>query len=90
MNMHNLLHVADDATNFNCSLSRINCFPFESALGQIKCMLRTPNKPLSQICRRLHEKNMIISKKIFIVPNKIFKKKLKIIIFMLKKCNGIL
>lgn len=51
INMHNLLHVADDAKNFNCSLSRISCFPFEIVLGEIKCILRTSNKPLSQICR---------------------------------------
>lgn len=40
----------------NCSLSKISCFPFENVLDEIKRILRTPNKPLSQICRRLHEK----------------------------------
>lgn len=89
MNMHNLLHVADDVTNFNCSLSRINCFPFENTLGEIKRMLRTHNKPLSQICRRLHEKDIITNKKMAIISNKIFKKMLIIIKFMLTKFNGI-
>jgi len=46
INMNNLLHVAD-AKNFNCSLSRISCFFFESVLGEIKHTLRTSNKPLS-------------------------------------------
>jgi len=77
MNMHNLLHVADDVINFNCSLSRISCFPFESTLGEIKRMLRTPNKPLSQICRRLYEKNTVTSKKLSIISNKILKKKVE-------------
>jgi hypothetical protein len=47
MNVHNLLHVADDVMNFNCSLSRISCFPFENTLGEIKRVLRTANKGAS-------------------------------------------
>lgn len=71
INMHNLLHVADDAKNFNCCLSRISCFPFENVLGEIKRTVRTPNKPLSQICRRLHEKDMVVNKEISVSSNKI-------------------
>lgn len=73
MNVHNLLHVADDVLNFNCSLSRISCFPFENTLGEIKRVLRTANKPLAQVCRRLHEQNMTIDKNIRIIENKILK-----------------
>jgi len=72
INKHNLLHVADDAKNFNCSLSRIS-FPFESVLDEIHT-LRTSNKPLSQICRRLHEKDMIVNEVISDSFNKILKK----------------
>lgn len=74
INMHNLLHVADDAKSFNCSLSRISCFPFESVLGEIKRTIRTPNKSLSQICRRLGEKDMFVKKVISDSSNKILKK----------------
>jgi len=74
MYMHNLLHVADDAKNFNCSLSRISCFPFESVLGEIKHTLHISNKPLSQICHRLHEKDMIVNEVISGSSNKILKK----------------
>lgn len=33
LNMHNLIHVADDTKNLGCNLSYINSFPFESYLG---------------------------------------------------------
>lgn len=66
--------MADNAKNFNCCLSRISCFPFENVLGEIKRTLRTSNKPLSQICRRLHEKDMVVNKEISVSSNKIFKK----------------
>lgn len=55
MNIHNLLHVADDAINMNCSLSMISAFPFENMLGKIKRLIRSGNRPLAQVCRRLHE-----------------------------------
>ncbi|CAH1107023.1 unnamed protein product [Psylliodes chrysocephalus] len=54
-NVHNLLHLADDAINFNCSLNDISCFPFESFLGKLKRMLRKPDQPLAQVCKRLSE-----------------------------------
>lgn len=59
INIHNLVHVADDARNMGCNLSRINCFPFESALGALKKKLRTRNKPLAQICRRYQEQDSV-------------------------------
>lgn len=74
INMHNLLHVADDVTNFNCSLSKISCFPFENVLGEIKRLLRTPNKPLSQVCRRLYEKDTLANKEVAITNNEILTK----------------
>ena len=55
MNVHNLLHVADDAKSMNCSLIQITAFPFENLLGQIKSLLRSGNRPLAQLCRRMHE-----------------------------------
>lgn len=59
LNMHNLVHLADDAKNMKCSLSRISAFPFESMLAKIKKLVRTPNQPLAQICRRLNEQSFI-------------------------------
>lgn len=58
INSHNLLHVADDAENMQCNLSCVTSFPFENLLGRIKRrLLRTPYRPLAQVCRRLHEEN---------------------------------
>lgn len=53
MNMHNLIHLADDVTNMGCSLSFLTAFPFESMLGSFKKMVRSGSRPLAQICRRL-------------------------------------
>lgn len=59
INAHNLLHVADDVENMQCSLNNISSFPFENLLGKIKRrLLRTLHRPLAQLCRRLHEKNL--------------------------------
>lgn len=55
MNMHNLIHLADDAKNMKCSLSEVTAFPFENMLGKLKKLLRSGNRPLAQLCRRLYE-----------------------------------
>lgn len=49
-----LSHLSDDALRFG-ALDNFSAFPFENYLGQLKKLVRTPNKPLQQICRRLHE-----------------------------------
>lgn len=53
-NVHNLIHLCDDVETFG-PLDSFSSFPFENYLGQLKRLLRTPNKPLEQICRRLLE-----------------------------------
>lgn len=54
-NMHCLTHLIHDVQAFGV-LDNISCFPFENFLGQIKRMMRKPNKPLAQVIRRLSEK----------------------------------
>lgn len=54
-NVHNLIHLGDDVKKFG-PLDTFSAFPFESYLGYIKRLLRTPNKPLQQVCRRLLER----------------------------------
>lgn len=69
LNAHHLIHVADDVESMDCNLSRINAFPFENFLGQLKKKLRTPNRTLAQVCRRIHEEELsILKKKIVILP----------------------
>ena len=55
LNMHSLSHIGEDVKKFKCSLSRINAFDFENSLAKIKRHMRTGNKPLTQLCRRLNE-----------------------------------
>lgn len=57
MNMHNLLHAADDVIEFQCPLDSLSSFSFENSLGKMKKKLRSTNKPLAQYCRRLAEMN---------------------------------
>lgn len=57
-NFHNAIHVVDDVLYAKTSLTYISAFPFENCLGQIKRLVRTPNNPLVQVGRRLHEIQM--------------------------------
>lgn len=63
INAHNLIHLADDAKNMKCNLSYISAFSFENFLGSLKRLLRSRNRPLAQVCRRLSEKFLIQNKK---------------------------
>ncbi|XP_051165237.1 uncharacterized protein LOC127289165 [Leptopilina boulardi] len=55
LNMHHAIHAVDDVIKMGCTFSEISAFPFENYLGKLTKLIRTPNRPLSQICRRLHE-----------------------------------
>ncbi|KYN17993.1 hypothetical protein ALC57_09708 [Trachymyrmex cornetzi] len=66
LNAHYLLHLADDV-RLEHTLNDISAFPFENQLGLMSKLLRSANKPLAQICRRIHETN-IIKKKVAIPP----------------------
>uniref|UniRef100_A0A8D9B7C0 Transposase domain-containing protein n=1 Tax=Cacopsylla melanoneura TaxID=428564 RepID=A0A8D9B7C0_9HEMI len=54
-NFHNLLHLVDDVNNFG-SLDNFAAFPFENFLGKMKKMVRSHNKPLEQVAKRLLKK----------------------------------
>lgn len=53
-NVHSLIHIADDARRFG-SLDNVSSFKFESYLGQLKKLVRSPNLPCAQIVRRILE-----------------------------------
>lgn len=55
LNLHSLLHLADDIKYFNCPLTDVSAFSFENRLGKIKRFLHGGKKPLIQLCRRLQE-----------------------------------
>ncbi|CAH0555095.1 unnamed protein product, partial [Brassicogethes aeneus] len=61
-NVHNLCHVVNDVKKFG-SLSEISAYPFENFLSRLKPLVRTGNRPLAQIAKRvaeLHNSNIEI------------------------------
>ena len=54
-NVHNLIHLADDARQFG-PLDNVSCFPFENLLGQVKRLVRSPHLPLQQVINRICER----------------------------------
>ena len=53
-NVHNLCHVVNDVKKFG-SLTDISAYPFENFLFSLKSLVRTGNRPLAQIAKRLTE-----------------------------------
>jgi hypothetical protein len=56
-NVHNLLHLPDDAEFFKTSLNDISCFPFKNYMQQLKRLVRNAQNPLVQVVKRLEELN---------------------------------
>lgn len=54
-NVHNLLHIVDEVRRFG-RLDLFSAFRFENFIGKIKKLVKSGNKPLEQIARRLAEK----------------------------------
>lgn len=54
-NMHGLDHLADDVQYMNCTIPEVSAYSFENCLGRLRRLIRTGNRPLSQLCRRLSE-----------------------------------
>lgn len=74
-NVHNLKHLVADVKKFGI-LSQFSAYPFESKLYQIKNMVRSGNKPLSQVAKRMGELNQIENRTINTSKNKPILKKL--------------
>lgn len=79
LNIHNLIHMADDVINMNCSLKHLTAFPFESFLGELKLLLRSKYRALAQVCRRLYERH--------VVGNRVNKPSVKKPVFIEKEKN---
>lgn len=56
LNLHCLRHLTECAVNFG-TLEDFSAFPFENFLGRLKRLLRSGNKPLAQVAKRLAELN---------------------------------
>ena len=55
-NIHSLLHITRDVQNHG-PLDSFSAFPFETFLGRIKQLVRSSNRPLQQVAKRLSELN---------------------------------
>ena len=55
-NVHALKHIHEDVAHFSCSLNEISAFPFENFMQTIKKMVRTSHDPLTQVAKRLAER----------------------------------
>lgn len=62
-NVHNLCHLIEDVKKFGL-LPSFSAYPFENHLNQIKRYLRTGNKPLAQVAKRITEMS-----KVQFIPN---------------------
>ncbi|XP_064473787.1 uncharacterized protein LOC135388280 [Ornithodoros turicata] len=54
LNFHSLIHIVDDVRRFG-ALDTFSCFPFENYLKDLKHVVRSPHKPLSQVVNRITE-----------------------------------
>lgn len=55
-NVHNVIHLADDVESYQCSLNSLSAFPFENHLYKIKKLVQSTNNPISQVFKRLAER----------------------------------
>lgn len=53
-NVHNLCHLVDEVELFG-ELASFTAYPFETTLGRLKRFLRSGNRPLAQVARRILE-----------------------------------
>lgn len=56
LNVHNLIHLCDDVETTRCNFNELSAFCFESYLGSVSSMLRSPTHIVAQYCRRVLEK----------------------------------
>jgi len=57
-NLHSLIHLADDCLTHG-PLEAFSAFPFETYLGWLTMLVRTPFNPMAQLVNRITEMNQI-------------------------------
>lgn len=67
-NVHNLLHLAQDARRYG-ALDSVSSFPFENYLGKLKTLARKPSRHVSQIVRRIAEREHAHQSSVFELDN---------------------
>lgn len=61
-NVHSLTHLSNDVKRFG-PLDYFSAFPFENHLQLLKKKMRSPNKPLQQLFKRVNEKQQLLVQK---------------------------
>lgn len=56
--------MADDCRKHKTSLNSLSAFPFENALGVIKCLVRNSNNPVAQVVKRFSESRVVTHAKL--------------------------
>lgn len=77
MNVHNLIHISDDVENTRCNLNEISAFSFESYLGKMTSLLRSPKHLVAQYARRCLEQENF--------PTEVIEKQKELKIFVKRK-----
>lgn len=60
-NVHNLIHLVDDVEIYGV-LDNFSAFPFESSMQPLKKLIRKGDEPLSQVVKRMSERDGILLK----------------------------
>ena len=67
-NVHSVVHLVDDYLIYG-PLDMFSCFPFETYIGKLKGLVRSSNKPLAQLIRRISEIDYVESFNMEISPS---------------------
>lgn len=55
LNVHSLIHLSSNCSHLQMKLDEFSSFRFESYLGKLKGMIRSPNRPARQLSNRVIE-----------------------------------
>lgn len=61
-NVHSLIHLCDDAENFQSSLNHLSAFKFENYMQVLKKNVRSNNNPVAQVIKRESELSSLVEK----------------------------
>ncbi|KAJ8684829.1 hypothetical protein QAD02_020622 [Eretmocerus hayati] len=64
LNPHILSHIYDDVVNMGCPINELDAFIFEGYLSELKFSIRSGNKPLAQVCRKIETDFILNNKKV--------------------------
>lgn len=62
LNVHNLIHLCDDIEYTKCNLNELGAWTFESHLGLMSRVLRSPTHVVAQLGRRIYEMQEFVNK----------------------------